>query len=180
MKNKIFSFLVTTSIALPISQTAHAADTFQVKEMKECLATSRDKYALYKDCIGKVTEACIADYDAYEQALTHISVGPPRRNCVERESIWWNDLFKEYSTKLIAKANQATQDKRIIDALNSDISKLDKRPLNECNYETVRYGYRDESDLVQIAGLDDRFRCIRDITAENAITVYLWSNQAMY
>lgn len=152
---------------------------FQPKEMKECLAKSRDKYTLYKDCIGKVTEACITNYDAHEQDLADISVGPPRRNCVERESVWWNELFKEYASKLRNKTAQATQDKRIIDALNTNLSTLNKRPLNECGYETVRWGYR-EGELVQIAGLDDEFRCIRDINAENAITIYLWSIQEMH
>ena len=174
-----YAFILST-LLLSTSFSAHAADMIGVKEMKECLATSRDKYTLYKDCIGKVTEACITNYDAYEEALTDISVGPPRRNCVERESIWWNELFKEYASKLQNRTTHATQDKRIINALNSDLSTLDKKPLNECGYETVRWGYRDNGDLVQIAGLDDEFRCIRDINAENAITVYLWSNQEMH
>lgn len=177
---RIAHAFVLSALLLSASFSAHASEVIDVKEMKECLATSRDKYTLYKDCIGKVTEACITNYNAYENALTDISVGPPRRNCVERESIWWDELFTEYASKLQNKTAQATQDKRIIDALSFNLSTLDKRPLNECGYETVRWGYRDESDLVQIAGLDDQFRCIRNINAENAITVYLWSKQEMH
>ncbi|PZP83641.1 MAG: hypothetical protein DI582_10615 [Azospirillum brasilense] len=170
--NTLSKFLAVSMLCA--TGAAHAADIVTKQSMMACLAASHDKYTLYQTCIGQFTDACAADYDAYTEALRDISVGPPTRNCIERESIWWGEIFKQYSQALTQATQQRTSDARVQKALVATLSDMDKRALRECGYVTTRWGYR-QGDLVQIQGLDDQFQCISDINAENAITVYLWS-----
>ncbi|PZP83933.1 MAG: hypothetical protein DI582_10040 [Azospirillum brasilense] len=140
--------------------------------MDDCLASSNDKYKLYETCIGKFTKACVVDSSAYAHVMKDISVGSTSRNCMEREAMWWDELFKEYSQEL----TQRTDDQRIQDALKTTLASMGQRAVQECDYVTTRWGYR-EAERVQLQGLEDQFRCMRDISAENAITVYLWDEK---
>lgn len=151
----------------------------QIKKefIDNCLASSDDKYDLYKHCIGKFTDACVDNPDKYEHVLEDISVGPYARNCTERESIWWSEIFKKNAEELKQNIRSYLKDKKIEHGLKTTLTVLSKRSPQECHYETVRWGFRDGSDLVNIAGLDMGFRCSRDINAEAAITIYLWNNQ---
>ena len=149
----------------------------QIKKefFEDCLASSNDKYELYAKCIGKFTGACTANPETYEHVMEDISVGPPARNCTERESIWWQELFQKNVKELDKNVHLYLKDKRILLALEKNFIALKKRSFQECHYETVRWGFRDGGDLVNIAGLDFGFRCNRNVNAENAVTVYLWN-----
>lgn len=173
-KNTIL--LVGCLAAIGLAGVANAADPVRKQFLDDCLASANDKYILYQTCIGKFTDACITDASAYEDVLADIAVGSHSRNCMERESIWWDDLYKEQAKILTDRTAQRTEDKRIHDALKTTLAALEKKGVQECAYVTTRWGYR-SADLVQLQGLEDQFRCVRDISAENAITVYLWGQR---
>jgi hypothetical protein len=176
MLTKNLALLMMCWAIIGMAGIAHAADPVRKQFLDYCLASADDKYTLYQTCIGKFTKACISDVSAYDNALADIAVGSHSRNCMERESIWWDELYKEQAKKLTKQTAQRTDDKRIRDALQTTLGSLQKKGAQECAYVTTRWGYR-SADLVQLQGIEDQFRCVRDISAENAITVYLWSHQ---
>lgn len=177
MKLRSIVIALLFSMLCGLSVSASAADKINKQTLVDCLASSHNKYTLYHACIGKFVSACAANYDVYADELKDISVGPPIRNCMERESIWWNELFKHYSQELIQASRQRTTDAGIQETLAATLSDMKKRTDRECGYVSVRWGYRQGGQL-QIQGLDDQFKCMRDISAENAITVYLWNEAA--
>jgi hypothetical protein len=189
MRRLLHGILVSVCISMVVAGAVHAEPAqltekeIRAQFFKGCIDSARDeneyynKYNAYKACIGKLTRACWENPETFEDALKDISVGPISRGCVEKESIEWANLFKSASQDLKENARLHLKDKRIVSALHETIAELEKRALRECDYVTVRWGYRDGSDLVNIAGLDDGFKCSRDMDAEAAITVYLWNKQ---
>jgi len=165
-------------LVLFIAAQAHAGGqtTEPPKEFfEDCLNSSNNKYELYNRCIGKFTNACIENPEKYESIVADLEVGTYSRNCIERESLWWTQVYKSQSKQLQKNAKSYLNDKRILNAVHSTLSALDTRHLKECRYVTTRWGYRGD-DLVQVQGINDQFSCIRDIEAENAINAWRWNN----
>lgn len=175
------SFATPPAALAASAKAATNVDTeFTKASIENCLQSSNKKYELYESCIGMFEKACIAHPNIYANKVKDITVGPHARACTEQESIWWSELFKDNSQKLQKNTQRHFNDERIARALESTITALGERTVRECGYMTTRWGYRNpDSDepLVNIQGLDDQFKCARDLEAENAITVYLWNKQ---
>ncbi|MEQ1788864.1 MAG: hypothetical protein ABL857_00320 [Rickettsiales bacterium] len=156
-------------LAQELEQKANAE---QLKKafFEDCLETSKDKYELYKNCIGKFTKECIAHPEKYEDKLKGLAFANSYQNCALLEHNLWNEIFEKYSNDLQQKANDKLIGKRKRE-LRTSLSSMSGRSIPVCNSMFTNWEEKSQGQK------DNELECFRDVIAENAIMVYLWDNE---
>ena len=174
------------------------------KELFEnCLASSTNKYDLYKKCIGNFSRICIENPEDY---VAGMAFSTSAENCAVAESVIWQHLFDELADKLRSNAKK-----------RFTYIKLARRQLEKerdaghalpalTNEERQKLIEPDATDKAAAKALNNTLRrlfdgpdasckpsvvnwqmsryysnvdleCLRDTSAEATITVYLWNKE---
>jgi hypothetical protein len=168
-------------LALLFSANAHANEVVpktheEVKKqfMYDCLSTGRTKYELFERCIGRLYEDCFSPQGiAYEKVIEEkrlMSGG--RYECMDLESIYWDELFSEYSQKLKQRKYARDGMQQILD---KKLTEMSQRP--NCEYVAARWQPKDNGENAPIT-LEEEFGCNLEHSAERAIILYLWDRHA--
>ncbi len=158
-------------------ESAQMREKVKKELMYDCLETSPDKYELYHKCIGKVFSACDSNFDAYEPLHRDIMVGNVEMTCNELESNLWSEIGEEAAsnltdrlTRVLADPQQESVGKDLLKSLKDDLMGLNNRFGSSCGYVSSLHPGGTQN-------MYNAFYCNRDISAENAITIYMWNKQ---
>ena len=139
-----------------------------IQLLAECLPKASKKYQLYELCIGALTKHCTSNPDAYKDVLNNIGMLNLEQNCTTLEWSAWEQITKQKKATLNLLIARQSHGKKIADFLTRTLSVFEDE--DACIYLSNRWGNGKQNAY-------DNLYCNRDLEAERAIKLHLWSHK---
>ena len=140
-----------------------AAEGEHVSQAIACLERSESQYDGFSNCIGSITDACLTAASGRISGL----------ECYDLEAAVWANIYNSSSNELFRVLEDAGRSDGV-SGLREALNEWERSLGRQCAYLSGRWG--DEGTERQ----DNGYQCVRDASAERAITLFFWLDHARH